>query len=65
MLYFHSLSKLRDIQCSSSAKDYTNITICVVFNHNTVIFISIGKGGGVYKKKSHTGMQDPNYSQVR
>jgi len=36
----------------------------LVFDHNTLIFISNGKGGGV-KKITDTGMQDPNYSQGR
>ncbi len=40
----------RDIVLLLKITQILVITICVVFDHSTVIFISIGKGGGTYKK---------------
>ena len=58
MLYFHSQAIYswtieqidRDIVLLLKITQILVITICVVFDHSTVIFISIGKGGGTYKK---------------
>ena len=54
MLYFHSQAIYswtieqidRDIVILLKITQILAITICVVFDHSTVIFISIGKGGG-------------------
>ena len=65
LLYFHSeaiyswtIEQIdRDIVLLLKITQIWVISICVVFDHSTVIFISKGKGG-VYKKI--TGMQNSN-----